>query len=182
MAFGNRIAIDQPSIPAPFEHRPQRREQPPADGRGAGRNRINQHRHVPSRDHSHRTIAEERAGQMANRIRLTPQRGCRVSWQEIDPAKAVWTIPRERTKNDVEHQVDLSTQALAILRSLPFPDRGRQAKSAPDALLLPRSGLIFSTTGKHRSPASLRSSAVSMSAWRDCLRARGGSHQNLAHP
>jgi integrase len=38
---------------------------------------------------------------------------------EVDLAAKTWTIPRERAKNDVEHQIPLSPQLVAILESLP---------------------------------------------------------------
>jgi integrase len=53
---------------------------------------------------------------------LTGQRLREVSelrWQEIDFEKRVWTLPKERAKNGVEHSIPLSDQAADILRSLP---------------------------------------------------------------
>ena len=52
---------------------------------------------------------------------LTGQRREEVAgmrWDEVDLRKAVWTIPRERCKNGKPHHLDLSQQALGILRSL----------------------------------------------------------------
>jgi integrase len=46
-------------------------------------------------------------------VRNGDARGTR--WSEIDVDKAVWTIPAERTKMDVEHRVPLSPEATAIL-------------------------------------------------------------------
>lgn len=44
---------------------------------------------------------------------------------ELDLDKALWTLPRERTKNDKAHVVHLSPLALEILRSLPtIGDKG----------------------------------------------------------
>ena len=40
-------------------------------------------------------------------------------WSEIDIAKKVWTVPAERMKAKREHRVPLSTQAIALLKSLP---------------------------------------------------------------
>lgn len=40
-----------------------------------------------------------------------------MSDREIDPASKLWTIPRERAKNDVAHQVPLSDAAIVALAS-----------------------------------------------------------------
>ena len=65
---------------------------------------------------------------------LTAQRRDEVAgmaWSEIDFDHALWTIPKERAKNGLAHEVPLSRPALDILSSLP------------------RMGsLIFTTTGK----------------------------------
>jgi hypothetical protein len=42
-----------------------------------------------------------------------------LGWQEIDFEKLVWTLPKERAKNSVEHTIPLSDQAIDILRSRP---------------------------------------------------------------
>ena len=41
-----------------------------------------------------------------------------AKWSEIDFDNALWTIPKERMKANVEHRVPLSTAAVALLRSL----------------------------------------------------------------
>jgi integrase len=73
-------------------------------------------------------------GPIARLLLLTAQRRDEVSemsWSEIDFAKGVWVIPKERAKNNRAHEVHLSAGALAVLKSLPQPHRG----------------LIFSVTG-----------------------------------
>lgn len=45
-----------------------------------------------------------------------------ATWGEIDFNKAKWTLPAERMKTNVEHEVPLSTAALALLRELPRTD------------------------------------------------------------
>jgi len=53
---------------------------------------------------------------------LTGQRRTEVAaleWREIDLAGKVWTLPKERAKNDREHTVPLSDSAVVILRALP---------------------------------------------------------------
>jgi integrase len=51
---------------------------------------------------------------------------------EFDLDKALWTLPRERSKNDKEHLVQLSPLALDILRGLPA---------------IGENGLLFTTGG-----------------------------------
>jgi integrase len=71
---------------------------------------------------------------------LTGQRREEVAgmrWEEIDFERGMWTLPSkeafqpQRTKNGKEHSVDLSPQALAILKALPTANKG----------------LVFTTTG-----------------------------------
>ena len=49
-------------------------------------------------------------------VRPGELRGAR--WKEIDEARSLWRIPAERMKMATEHLVPLSTQALAILKSM----------------------------------------------------------------
>jgi integrase len=55
-----------------------------------------------------------------------------MTWAEVDIAKAVWVIPRDRAKSDREHEVQLSAAAVVVLQSI--------SRTAGD-------GLVFSTTG-----------------------------------
>ncbi len=59
-------------------------------------------------------------GRLFQMLALTGQRrdevGC-LSWREIEGD--LWTIPRERAKNDKAHDVPLSGQVMAILADLP---------------------------------------------------------------
>lgn len=67
---------------------------------------------------------------------LTGQRRGEVTcmtWDEIDLAKAIWTIPADRSKNGRPHEVPLSEQALAVIRSVPRIDEEK---------------MLFSTNGK----------------------------------
>ena len=41
-----------------------------------------------------------------------------ANWSEIDINKALWTIPAERMKTDVEHRVPLSTSVVALLEHM----------------------------------------------------------------
>jgi integrase len=42
-----------------------------------------------------------------------------MTWPELDLNRGLWTIPRERTKNGLPHEVPLSDAALEILWSIP---------------------------------------------------------------
>jgi integrase len=42
-----------------------------------------------------------------------------ATWDEIDFAARVWTVPAERIKGGIEHQVPLSPRAMEILQALP---------------------------------------------------------------
>jgi integrase len=62
-------------------------------------------------------------GPLTKLLILTAQRRDEVSeitWSELDLNAQVWTIPRERTKNDVAHEVPLSDEVVEILRSTPI--------------------------------------------------------------
>ena len=61
-------------------------------------------------------------GPLAKLLLLTAQRRDEVAgmkWSELDLVAATWTIPRDRAKNDREHEVHLSGLALATLNALP---------------------------------------------------------------
>ncbi|MDZ7852323.1 MAG: integrase arm-type DNA-binding domain-containing protein [Halomonas sp.] len=70
-----------------------------------------------------------------------------ATWDEIDLAEKVWTIPGERMKAGREHRVPLSTPAVELLESLPrfagcnliFPNsQGRKLSDATLAAVLKR--------------------------------------------
>jgi integrase len=53
---------------------------------------------------------------------LTGQRRSEVleaEWREFDLERGLWSIPRERAKNDSGHVVPLAPEAVALIRSLP---------------------------------------------------------------
>ena len=61
-------------------------------------------------------------GPLTRLLLLTGQRLSEVAemtWAEIDSAKRLWTIPGERAKNDVAHEVPLSDAAMALIDALP---------------------------------------------------------------
>jgi integrase len=74
-------------------------------------------------------------GAIVRLLILTGQRRDEVAgmrWSELDLAAKIWTLPRERAKNDTEHAIPLSEQALAVIEGLPSERRG----------------LIFTVTGE----------------------------------
>jgi integrase len=74
-------------------------------------------------------------GPLFRLLLLTAQRRDEVAtmeWVELDLEKRLWSLPREKVKNDQGHDVPVSAQALEILAALP-----RVA-----------GGLIFSTNGR----------------------------------
>ncbi len=69
----------------------------------------------------------------------------RATWDEIDWAKRVWTVPAEHMKAGRRHRVPLSTEALAVLREarklppganllFPSPNGGPMGRNAPATL------------------------------------------------
>jgi integrase len=76
-------------------------------------------------------------GPLVKLLALTAQRREEVAgmrWAELDLDGALWTIPRERAKNDRAHLVHLSAPAIAVLRTLPRDAPGEE--------------LVFTVTGK----------------------------------
>ena len=64
-------------------------------------------------------------GAMGKLLLLTAQRRNEVSsmrWGELDLEKRIWTIPRERAKNDRAHEVYLNDLALEVIEGLPRLD------------------------------------------------------------
>lgn len=56
---------------------------------------------------------------------LTGQRRSEVAgicWSELDLDARIWTLPKERTKNGIEHAIPLSDSAVEILKTLPRID------------------------------------------------------------
>lgn len=64
-----------------------------------------------------------------------------LDWSELDRAAALWTLPRERSKNGEANIIPLNRHALAALDRL----AGHEGIERPE---WPRRGLIFTTTGK----------------------------------
>ncbi len=64
-----------------------------------------------------------------------------LDWRELDRANAVWTLPRERSKNGEANIIPLNSHAIEALDKL----ARQEGKERPE---WPRTGLLFSTTGK----------------------------------
>lgn len=47
-----------------------------------------------------------------------------ATWEEIDFAKRIWTVPADRMKGGKEHRVPLSRRAIALLKTLPPQQTG----------------------------------------------------------
>ena len=76
-------------------------------------------------------------GQMVKMLALSAARRSEVSemrWSEIDLDAKIWRLPRERAKNDTEHVVPLSDDAVSILQAAPRFDG---------------SDFVFSSRGDH---------------------------------
>ena len=61
-------------------------------------------------------------GPLTQLLALTGQRRDEVGgmrWSELDLEARLWTLPRDRAKNGVEHSIPLSPQAVAIIKALP---------------------------------------------------------------
>jgi integrase len=69
-----------------------------------------------------RACRDDDYGHIIRILILTGQRREEVgsmAWAEVDTATALWTVPRARSKNDLGHEVPLSSLALAILTARP---------------------------------------------------------------
>jgi integrase len=83
-------------------------------------------------------------GPMFQLLLLTAQRRDEVGgmeWSEVD--KRVWTIPRERAKNDRAHEVHLSDLALEIIDELP-----KISRTLPEGTGSEPSPYLFTTNGR----------------------------------
>jgi integrase len=111
-------------------------------------------------------------GPLTKLLVLTGQRLNEVAsmtWSEVDLENRLWTIPRERAKNDRAHEVQLSDAALAILRSL---------RSFPRIC----ETLIFTTTGKTPVSGFSRAKRRLDSAMLEAKRAEIGREQRRHRP
>jgi integrase len=72
-------------------------------------------------------IACEQLGDFGALVRMLMLTGGRrdeiagMAWSELATDKALWTLPAARSKNRREHEVPLSRQALALIKSRPRP-------------------------------------------------------------
>jgi integrase len=75
-----------------------------------------------------RHAGDDEYGAILRLLILTGQRREEVgslTWGELDLSKALWSIGPERTKNALRHEVPLSSQALAILETVPIREGRR---------------------------------------------------------
>ena len=90
-------------------------------------------------------------GPLFKLLLLTAQRRAEVGaleWRELDLDRRIWTIPRERAKNDRAHEVHLSDLAMEIIEALPHIAGPEAGTGTP----VPRAEFVFTTHG--RSPLS----------------------------
>ena len=69
-----------------------------------------------------------RSGRCSSLLLLTGQRRDELAhapWSEFDLGKALWVLPRERSKNDKEHVIHLPARAVEIIEALPTKGQGR---------------------------------------------------------
>jgi integrase len=72
-------------------------------------------------------------GSILKLLILTGQRRSEMTemeWAELDLEAGLWTLPRERVKNDRRHEVPLSRQAVTIIKELPRIGDGKAAAGA----------------------------------------------------
>jgi integrase len=75
---------------------------------------------------------------------LTGQRREEVAalqWSELDQERALWTLPAQRAKNGVVHDIPLSGQSLDVLNAI------ARRISGSDQAIWPQVGYVFSMTG-----------------------------------
>ena len=90
-------------------------------------------------------------GPLFKLLLLTAQRRDEVGamdWRELDLEKRLWTIPRERAKNNRAHEVHLSDLSVEIIETLPQIVGQGSGDRAP----APEPRLVFTNTG--RTPVS----------------------------
>jgi integrase len=69
-----------------------------------------------------RACQDDNVGRAVRLLALTAQRRDEVGnmeWSEVDFGSGVWSLPKQRTKNGLPHDVPLSEPALSILRKIP---------------------------------------------------------------
>jgi integrase len=98
-----------------------------------------------------------------------------MRWSEIDLEGKTWTVPKERAKNGIAHEIPLTAPALTILQGLPRVDGG---KGAP--------GYVFTTTGKTPvsgySKAKDQFDAAILNLLRKAAMERGGDPAQITPP
>jgi len=110
-------------------------------------------------------------GTLQKFLLLTGQRrgeAAKMQWSEIDWDNAVWTIPKERSKNGKAHEVPLSAAALDLLRGVPQFVNGGPFVFSTTGGEKPVLGFSKAKTRTDRLSASVgRSEGVTVASW--CL-------------
>jgi integrase len=102
-------------------------------------------------------LGDDEFGRIVKLLLLTGQRRGEVAgmtWAELDLDKALWSLPADRTKNALPHDVPLSQQAVAILSAVPRREKEVSTADGPRrelrALLFGRGDGPFSGWSKPR--------------------------------
>jgi integrase len=110
-------------------------------------------------------------GPLSRLLLVTGQRCSEVAGMrdsEMEDGAKLWTIPRERTKNKLTHEVPLSQLALDILASLPAP---ADDDNPPDCLFI--SGNRGDTPVRQFKDAKAKLDKLILAARREALRNAG---------
>jgi integrase len=89
-----------------------------------------------------------------------------AKWGEVDPEKAMWTIPGERMKMNLPHLVPLSSQAIEILREL------KESTGNPE--------FVFASVSNPRKPMSKNTVLMALRRMRYNNRMTGHGFRSLA--
>lgn len=71
-----------------------------------------------------------------------------MTWVQVDRATAVWIIPAEKAKNQVQHIVPLSPAVVGELDRLALARQVKAKEESPDAQRWPKAGPVVSIRGK----------------------------------
>src|SRR5262252_8569132 len=98
-------------------------DQSPAEGVPLPAKEVARDRVLDDQELAHVILAARKMdgpyGGIVELLALTGQRReevARMTWDELDLARRIWTLPKSRTKNAKEHVVHLSEQAIAVFK------------------------------------------------------------------
>jgi len=98
-----------------------------------------------------------------------------ATWDEIDFADAVWTVPTSRMKGRREHRVPLSSAAIELLRKLPRIDGN------PFVFISPRPGVGLSHVAMTYVMERMNQADVTIHGFRSSFRDWAGETTAFAH-